>query len=163
MGGQKSVRYYLNGPYESVRERELSKVQIIQTQHSQKMNSDNLKQKQIAFAAHVIICNLMLLLLLLSFDNFCEDEQFFVNTTVAEVVVAEEAVEAVVAVILDHAGAKRAVGIVATKFFTAPLQKKKITSIDEFFRDLSLVYTRRLSLCFPHCVAFLKSLPWLAN
>ena len=126
MGGQKSVRYYLNGPYESVRERELSKVQIIQTQHSQKMNSDNLKQKQIAFAAHVIICYLMLLLL--SFDNFCEDEQFFVNTTVAEVVVAEEAVEAVVAVILDHAGAKRAVGIVATKFFTAPLQKKKLAS-----------------------------------
>jgi len=45
-----------------------------------------------------------------------------VNAAVAEVVVTQEAVEAVVAVILDHTGAKRAVCIVATKLFTAPLQ-----------------------------------------
>jgi hypothetical protein len=66
-----------------------------------------------------------LLLLLLSFNNFCENEKFFVDAAVAEVVVTEEAVEAVVAVILNHAGTERAVGIVATKFFSTPLQKRE--------------------------------------
>ena len=62
----------------------------------------------------------------LSFNHFGEDEELLVDAAVAEVVVTEEAVEAVVAVILDHTGAKRAVWIVATKLFTAPLQILKI-------------------------------------
>lgn len=42
----------------------------------------------------------------LSLDNFCEDEELPVYTAVAEVVVAAEAVEPVVAVVPDHAAAE---------------------------------------------------------
>lgn len=85
---------------------------------AKKITADNFK-RQIVVVAHMIIGNMQLLL---SFNNFRQNEKFLVNAAVAEVVVTEEAVEAVVAVILDHTGAKRAVWIVATKLFTAPLQ-----------------------------------------
>ena len=60
----------------------------------------------------------------LSFHHFGENEELLVYAAVAEVVVAEEAVEAVVAVVQDQPRPERAVGIVATKFFPAPLKEK---------------------------------------
>ncbi len=63
----------------------------------------------------------------LSFDHFSEDEELLVDAAVAEVVVAEEAVESVVAVVQDQPRPERAVGIVATKFFSTPLKEKNKT------------------------------------
>jgi hypothetical protein len=60
----------------------------------------------------------------LSFNHFGQDEELLVDAAVAEVVVAEEAVEPVVAVVQDQPRSERAVGIVATKFFPAPLKEK---------------------------------------
>jgi hypothetical protein len=60
----------------------------------------------------------------LSFHHFGENEELLVYAAVAEVVVTEEAVEAVVAVVQDQPRPERAVGIVATKFFPAPLKEK---------------------------------------
>ncbi len=60
----------------------------------------------------------------LSFHHFGQDKELLVDAAVTEVVVAEEAVEAVVAVVQDQPRPKRAVWIVATKFFPAPLKEK---------------------------------------
>ena len=62
---------------------------------------------------------------LLSLDDLGEDKKLPVDAAVADVVVAAEAVEPIVAVVPDHPAPERAVGVVATKLFAAPLVGNK--------------------------------------
>ena len=68
----------------------------------------------------------------LSLNNFREDEQLLVDAAVAEVEVAEEAAEPVVAVVRDQAGAERTIGIVATKLFATPLYEGNNKTIEDY-------------------------------
>ena len=75
------------------------------------------------FVAHLM--NGPYVIALLSLDDLGEDKKLPVDAAVADVVVAAEAVEPVVAVVPDHPAPERAVGVVATKLFAAPLVGNK--------------------------------------
>ena len=71
---------------------------------------------------------------LLPLDDLGEDEELPVDAAVAEVVVAAEAVEPVVAVVADHPASEGTVGVVAAKLFAAPLLERKTGFGANFWR-----------------------------